>query len=77
MRDGMAPACRAKSASGFSEGSSSRAATARAAASISAICAGKMSRNRPDTRKVTSTRADPLSPGQDLDASDPSRLGIP
>ena len=46
-------------ASGFSSSVSSRAATARTAASISAICAGNRSRNRPEMRQVTSTRARP------------------
>ncbi len=46
-------------ASGLSEASSSRAATAAAAASISAICVGNMSRNRPEMRQVTSTRGRP------------------
>ena len=48
-------------ASGFSSSVSSRAATACTAASMSAICAGKRSRNRPEMRQVTSTRARPIA----------------
>ena len=48
---------------GFRESSSSRAATAPAAASISAIWVGNMSRNRPDMRQVTSTRGRPSAAG--------------
>ena len=54
------PARRA-AASGFSSSLSSRAATACTAASMSAICAGKRSRNRPEMRQVTSTRARPMA----------------
>ena len=54
------PARRA-AASGFSSSVSSRAATACTAASMSAICAGKRSRNRPEMRQVTSTRARPMA----------------
>mgnify|MGYP003694055253 CR=1 FL=1 len=50
-------------ASGFSSALSSRAATARTAASISAICAGKRSRNSPEIRHVTSTRGRPALAG--------------
>src|SRR6516164_5189337 len=58
-----APACaddaRQAAASGFSSAASSRAATARTAASMSAIWAGNKSRNRPEIRQVTSTRGRP------------------
>ena len=56
-------ACRSRraAASGFSSSSSSRAATACTAASISAICAGKRSRNSPEMRQVTSTRGRPIA----------------
>ena len=47
-------------ASGFSSALSSRAATARTAASISAIWAGNRSRKRPEIRHVTSTRGRPV-----------------
>src|ERR671931_385698 len=47
-------------ASGFSSTSSSRAATARTAASMRAIWAGNKSRNRPEMRQVTSTRDLPM-----------------
>ena len=57
------PLLRAASASGLSPSSSSRAATAPTAASISAICAGNMSRNRPEMRQVTSTRGRPSAAG--------------
>ena len=52
---------RRAAASGFSSSSSSRAATACTAASMSAICAGKRSRNNPEMRQVTSTRARPMA----------------
>ena len=39
------------------------AATSRTAASISAICAGNRSRNRPEMRQVTSTRGRPIAAG--------------
>ena len=51
---------RRAAASGLSSSSSSRAATAWTAASMSAICAGKRSRNSPEMRQVTSTRARPI-----------------
>ena len=54
---------RRAAARGFSSPVSSRAATACTAASISAICAGKRSRNRPEMRQVTSTRARPIAAG--------------
>ncbi len=54
-------AARRATASGLSSSSSSRAATACTAASISAICAGKRSRNSPEMRQVTSTRARPIA----------------
>ncbi len=47
---------RAEAASGFQSLGSSRAAMARTASSNKAICASKASRNRPEMRKVTSTR---------------------
>ena len=56
-------AARRTAASGFSVVGSSRAATARTAASISAICAGNRSRNRPEMRQVTSTRGRPIAAG--------------
>ena len=55
-RCALAVDARRAAASGFSSSSSSRAATACTAASISAICAGKRSRNSPEMRQVTSTR---------------------
>ena len=61
-----AAACRSgatASASGLSPSASSRAATAPTAASISAIWAGNMSRNRPEMRQVTSTRGRPSAAG--------------
>ena len=54
-------AARRAAASGFSSSSSSRAATACTAASMSAICAGNRSRNSPEMRQVTSTRARPIA----------------
>ena len=65
-------------ASGFSSSASSRAATACTAASISAICAGKRSRNSPEMRQVTSTRARPDRGGrQHFDAGDAAAGMIP
>ena len=66
MRASPAPsslARRAAAASGFSSSSSPRRATSRTAASISAICAGNRSRNRPEMRQVTSTRGRPMAAG--------------
>ena len=51
---------RCAAASGFSSSGSSRAATARTAASSRAICAGNRSRNKPEMRQVTSTRGRPI-----------------
>ena len=61
MRARLARAAARCAASGFSSSVSSRAATARVAASMSAICAGKRSRNSPEMRHVTSTRARPIA----------------
>ena len=78
MRAGALACCRAASASGFSEASSSRAATALVAASISAIWVGNMSRNRPEMRQVTSTRGRPSDRRrQHLDAGDAAGRGVP
>ena len=72
------PAARRAAASGFSSSVSSRAATACTAASISAICAGKRSRNRPEMRQVTSTRARPADGGrQHFDAGDAAAGMVP
>ncbi len=64
------PSARQRAAAGFWSAGSSSAITARAAASNSAICAGKASRKKPETRSVTSTRGrasasrrDDLEPG--------------
>ena len=78
MRAGALPVARAEAASGLSPASSAQAATARAAASISAICVGNMSRNRPEMRQVTSTRgrADARH-RQHFDAGDAAGGGVP
>ena len=62
----------------FRRPSSSRAATACTAASMSAICAGKRSRNRPEMRQVTSTRGAAHRGGrQHFDAGDAAARMIP
>ena len=62
----------------FRRRSSSRAATACTAASISAICAGNRSRNRPEMRQVTSTRGAAHRRGrQHFDAGDAAGRMVP
>ena len=70
-------ACRPPPAD-FRRRSPSRAATACTAASISAICAGKRSRNSPEMRHVTSTRARPIAARrQHFDAGDAAARSAP